>query len=75
MAADAKPVDELEQQAARQRERLGRHVAELRHGIEERLDVRRLAEDRIRARPGAIYGAAAILAALAGYIFARLLKA
>ena len=74
MVTNAKPVDELERQANRERERLGRHVAELRRGIEERLDVRRIAEDRIRARPGAIYGAAALLAALAGYIFARLLK-
>lgn len=75
MATNTKPVDELELQADRQRERLGRHVAELRQGIEEKLDFRRIAEDRIRARPGAIYGAAAALAALVGYIFARLLKA
>lgn len=75
MAANAKPVEELEQQADRQRERLGRHVAELRQGLEERLDVRRIAEDRIRAKPGAIYGTAAALAVLVGYIFARLLKA
>lgn len=75
MAVNPQPVDELEQQARRERERLGRHVAELRQGLEERLDVRRIAEDRIRARPGAFYGATSVLAALVGYIFARLLKA
>ena len=74
MAVNPQPVDVLEQQARREREQLGRHVAELRQGLEERLDFRRIAEDRIRARPGTIYGAAALLAALVGYIFARLLK-
>lgn len=74
MATDPKPVDELEQQAERQRQQLGRHVAELRHGLEQSLDLRHLAEDVIRSRPGTIYGVAALLTALTGYIFARLLK-
>lgn len=75
MATNPKPVDELEQQADRERQRIHRRVAEIRNGIEQRLDVRRIAEERIRERPGAIYGAAAGLAALTGYLFARLLKA
>jgi len=75
MATNPQPVDELEQQADRERQRIHRRVAEIRNGIEERLDVRRIAEEKIHGRPGAIYGAAAGLAALTGYLFARLLKA
>ncbi|MGH9590757.1 MAG: hypothetical protein ACRD25_10190 [Terracidiphilus sp.] len=74
MATNPQPVDELEQQAERERERIHRRVAEIRNGLEQRLDVRRIAEDRIHERPGAIYGATAAFAALTGYIFARLLK-
>lgn len=74
MATNPQPVDELEQQADRERQRIHRRVADIRNGIEQRLDLRRMAEDRIHERPGAIYGAAAALAGLTGYIFARLLK-
>jgi ElaB/YqjD/DUF883 family membrane-anchored ribosome-binding protein len=75
MATNTQAVEQLEKQAQRERERLGRHVAEMRQELEERLDLRRIAEDRIRARPAAFYGAAAAIAALVGYLFARLLKA
>ena len=75
MALNPEPVNELEQQAERERQRIHYRVAEIRNGIERRLDIRRNAEEKIRDRPGAIYGAAAGLAALSGYIFARLLKA
>lgn len=75
MATNPEPVDELEQQAERERQRIHRRVADIRNGIEQRLDIRRIAEDRIHQRPGTIYGASAALAALIGYIFARLLKA
>lgn len=74
MAMNPEPVDELEQQADRERQRIHRRVAEIRNGIEQRLNIRRNAEEKIRERPGAIYGAAAGLAALTGYIFARVLK-
>jgi hypothetical protein len=62
-------------QAERERQRITERVAEIRCGLEQRLDVRRMAEDRIRDRPGVFYGAAAALAALTGYILARLIKA
>ena len=75
MALNPEPVNELEQQADRERQRIHRRVAEIRSGIERRLDIRRNAEEKIRDRPGAIYGAAAGLAVLTGYIFARVLKA
>ena len=74
MAMNPEPVDELEQQADRERQRIQYRVAEIRNGIERRFDIRRNAEEKIRERPGAIYGAAAGLAALTGYIFARVLK-
>ncbi|HEV2322352.1 MAG TPA: hypothetical protein VGS10_00245 [Terracidiphilus sp.] len=74
MATNPRPVEALELQAERERERIKGRVAEIRYGLEQRLDVRRIAEERIHERPGAIYGAAAALAALIGYIFARLLK-
>ena len=75
MTLDPEPVNELEQQADRERQRIHYRVAEIRSGIERRLDIRRNAEEKIRDRPGVIYGAAAGLAGLIGYIFARLLKA
>lgn len=74
MATNPEPVEELEQQAERERQRIHRRVADIRNGIEQRLDFRRIAEERIHERPGAIYGASAALAALTGYILARLLK-
>jgi hypothetical protein len=74
MATNQPNVDELERKAEHQRERLGRRVVELRNGLEESLDLRRITEECIRARPGAFYGSAAVFAALTGYIFARLLK-
>jgi hypothetical protein len=75
MTTNPQPVEQLEQLADREREQLSRRVAEIRYDLRERLDIRRNAEEQIRDRPGAIYGAAAGLAALAGYIFARLVKA
>lgn len=75
MATHPQPVEALEQQADRERERLARGVAGIRHDLRERLDVRRQAEDRIRERPGAVYGIAAGCAVFAGYLFGRILKA
>jgi hypothetical protein len=78
MAANPQHVEALELKAERERERINRRVAEIRYVLKEtiiqRLDFRRIAEERIHERPAAIYGAAAALAALTGYIFARLLK-
>ena len=74
MTTNPHPVEALELEAERQRTRINRRVAELRDGLKQRLDVRRIAEDRIRQRPAAIYGAAAALAALTGYAFARIVK-
>ncbi len=74
MATNQQTVDELEQKAEHQRERIGRRVVELRNGLEDSLDLRRIAEECIRARPGVFYGAAAVLAVLTGFIFARALK-
>lgn len=75
MTSNPQPVEQLERQADREREQLNRRVAEIRYDLKQRLDVRRNAEEQIRDRPGAIYGVAAGVAALFGYIFARLLKA
>lgn len=75
MSTNPQPVEELEQQADRERQRIQRRVAEIRSGIEQRLDFRRIAEQRIREHPAATYGAAAALVALMGYIIARMLKA
>lgn len=75
MASNPRPVEALEMQADRERERVTRRVAELRQGVERQLDLRRMAEDRIRAKPGAAYGAAAGVALLVGYLLARILKA
>ena len=72
--ANPKPVEELEMQAERERRRINQRVADIRCGLEQRLDVRRIAEDSIRSRPAAFYSVAATLAALTGYILARLLK-
>ena len=73
--ANPRPVEELELQAERERQRINQRVADIRCGLEERLNVRRIAEDQIRSSPGMFYSAAAALAALTGYILARLLKA
>jgi hypothetical protein len=73
--ATREPVGELEARAARERERVSRDVAEIRHDVLREMDVRRRVEDRIRRKPGAIYGTAAGAAALVGYLFARVLKA
>jgi hypothetical protein len=70
-----RPVEELELQAERERQRINQRVAEIRCNLEERLDVRRIAEDRIRSRPAPFYSAVAALAALTGYVLARLIKA
>ena len=67
-------VDELENRAASERERLNRDVAELRHNVRREIDIRGRAEDRIRGNPGAFYGVAAGAALFAGYALARLLK-
>lgn len=75
MSTSPTPVEELEMQAERERERIHRRVAEIRCGLEERLDVRRMAEESIRSSPRAFYSAVAALAALSGYILARLIKA
>jgi hypothetical protein len=74
MATNPHPVEALEMRAERERQRIQRHVAEIRQGIRQRLDVRRMVEASIHERPGAFYGAAAAVAGLIGYIFARLLK-
>ncbi len=75
MASNPQPVEALEVQADHERERVTRRVAELRQGVERQLDFRRIAEDRIRAKPGIFYGAAAGAALLVGYLLARILKA
>lgn len=67
-------VDELENRAARERERINRKVAELRHEVRREMDIRGRIEDRIAERPAAAYGAAAGLALVAGYAVARMLK-
>ncbi len=67
-------VGELEERAARERERLNRDVVELRHDVRREMDIRGRAEDRVRAKPEVFYGAAAGAALLAGYAVARLLK-
>jgi hypothetical protein len=67
-------VDELENRAARERERINRDVAELRQGVRRELDIRGRIEDSIQARPAAAYGAAAGAALFAGYATARMLK-
>ena len=74
MATNPRPVEALEREAAQERERVSRRVAEIRHDVKERADVRGLAGERIHAKPGTFYGAAAGVAALVGYIFARVLK-
>ena len=76
MATNANPrhVEELELQAERERRRIHQRMADIRCGLEQRLDVRRITEDRIRSRPAVYYSVAATLAALTGYILARLLK-
>jgi hypothetical protein len=74
MATSPESVEALEEQAARQRERMSRRVAELRFGLRQPIEVRRIAEESIKRRPGAIYCISAALAALTGYIFARFLK-
>jgi hypothetical protein len=75
MATDPRPVEELEMQAERERQRINERVAEIRCGLEQRLDVRRFAEDQIRSSPRVFYSAVAALAALTGYILARLIRA
>jgi hypothetical protein len=67
-------VDELENRAARERERVNRDVAQLRQGVRRELDIRGRIEDRIQERPAAAYGAAAGAALLAGYAIARMIK-
>lgn len=74
MSTNPRPVEELELQAERERQRINQRVADIRCGLEQRLDVKRITEDRIRSRPAAFYSIAATLAALTGYILARLLK-
>ena len=67
-------VDELENRAARERERVNRDVVELRQNVRRELDVRGRIEDRIQQRPAAAYGAAAGAALFAGFALARMLK-
>ncbi|HET7872012.1 MAG TPA: hypothetical protein VFL42_05830 [Terriglobales bacterium] len=54
------PVDVLERKAAEQREQLHTSVSELRHGVRERLDVKRNVRDHLPTVAGAllIFGAA-----------------
>lgn len=74
MSTNPRAVEELEVQAERERRRINQRVAEIRCGLEQRLDVRRIAEDRIRSRPAIFYSVVATFAAMTGYILARLLK-
>lgn len=67
-------VDELENRAARERERINRDVAALRHEVRREMDIRGRIEGRIAERPAAAYSAAAGLALVAGYAVARMLK-
>ena len=68
-------VEELEQRAAEQRERLSRDVAALQHDVRRELDVRGRLKDGIHTNPRGFYGAAAGAALFTGYILARILKA
>lgn len=74
MATNPRDVEALERAAAQERQQVSRRVAEIRQQMDEQLDVKRLAAERIHARPGAFYGAAAGVAGLVGYLFGRLLK-
>lgn len=75
MASTNAPVDELEQRAEKQRERLSQDVARLRQDVRRELDVRTRVEDGIHEKPGTFYGTAAGAALFVGYIIARILKA
>ncbi|MFP5277298.1 MAG: hypothetical protein ACLGPM_09280 [Acidobacteriota bacterium] len=75
MASPNAPVDELEQRAERERERVSRDMARLRQDMRREMDVRGRVEDGIHQKPGTFYGGAAGAALFVGYIFARILKA
>jgi ElaB/YqjD/DUF883 family membrane-anchored ribosome-binding protein len=67
-------VDELENRAARERERLNRDVVELRQGVRREMDVRGRVEDNIHSRPGVAYGVAAAAALFVGFALSRALS-
>lgn len=75
MASNRLSAEQLEQQAARQREDLTRDVVRVREDLHRELDFRHRLENQIRARPGLFYGAAAGFALLVGYSLGRLIKA
>ena len=68
-------VGELKAQAANERERVSRDLAEVRHGLRREMVIRGRIEEQIRRKPGVGYGAAAGVAAFIGYFPARYLKA
>jgi hypothetical protein len=57
------PVDVLERKAAEQREQLHTSVVELRHGMRERLDVKRNVREHLSTAAGAL----AIVGVVLGY--------
>lgn len=57
------PVDVLEKQAADQRRQLHHSVVELRHSVQEKLDVKR----NVRNHLGAILGGMAVVGLALGY--------
>lgn len=57
------PVDVLERKAAEQREQLHSSVVELRHGVKERLDVKR----NVREHLGMVSGALAVAGLALGF--------
>lgn len=67
-------VEELEARAARERRRLSRDIGEVELGARREFNVHQRINDRIREKPGALYGASAGTALLVGYLFGRLLK-
>ena len=67
-------VDELENRAARERERLNRDVVELRQDIRREMDIHSRVKESIQAKPAAFYGTAAGAALFAGYALARIFK-
>lgn len=73
-SANKPSLNELEQKAEEQRQRLGRDVANLRQSMRDQLNVRSRLEDGIHAHPGVFYAAAAGTALFAGYTMARRMK-
>lgn len=67
-------VDELENRAARERERLNRDVVELRQDVRREMDIQSRVKGSIQAKPAAFYGTAAGAALFAGYALARIFK-